>query len=119
MGRSAEHEQRASKPAPRRYRSKGISLRAALPNQDTPEASGTRLSGELPRGASLNFPPAQSSASGGLLGRVWQGVQYRDPLPARAYLAAGMSLRDVASILSKTPEELDLALWNSLGETRA
>ena len=73
----------------------------------------------LPRGGSLNSPPAQSSASGGLLGRVWQGVQYRDPLSARAYLAAGRSLRDVASILSTTPAELDLALWNSLGETRA
>jgi hypothetical protein len=53
------------------------------------------------------------------LGRVWQGVQYRDALPARAYLAAGMSLRDVATILSTTPAELDLKLWNSLGEQRA
>ena len=114
-----EHEQRASKPAPRRYGSEANPFRAALPNQDTPEAMTGRLSGELLAETSLNCPPAQSSASGGLLGRVWQGVQYRDPLPARAYLAAGMSLRDVASILSKTPEELDLALWNSLGETRA
>jgi thermostable 8-oxoguanine DNA glycosylase len=53
------------------------------------------------------------------LRRVWQGVQYRNVLPARAYLAAGLSLRDVASILSTTPEELDLQLWNSLGEPRA
>jgi len=52
------------------------------------------------------------------LGRVWQGVQYRNVLPAREYLAAGLSLRDVATILSMTPEELDLALWNSLGEAR-
>ena len=57
----------ASKPAPRRYGAEGISLRAALPNQDTPEASGTRLSGELPP-LEGQLPPAQSSASGGLFG---------------------------------------------------
>jgi thermostable 8-oxoguanine DNA glycosylase len=53
------------------------------------------------------------------LRRVWPGIAYRNPLPARAYLAAGMSLRDVATILSTTPAELDLKLWNSLGEQRA
>ena len=118
MGRSAEHEQRASKPAPRRYEAEANPLRVAPENTDTPEATVDRLAGELhPGGAKL--PSPQSSAAGGLLGRVWQGVQYRDALPARAYLAAGMSLRDVATILSTTPAELDLKLWNSLGEQRA
>jgi hypothetical protein len=64
----AGHEQRASKPAPRRYGSEANPLWVALNIQDTPEATADRLSGELPRGASLNFPPAQSSASGELLG---------------------------------------------------
>ena len=95
MARSAEHEQRASTPAPRRYGSEANPLRLALPNQDTPEATSGRL------------------------WRVWPGVAYRNPLPARAYLAAGLPLRDVATILSTTPAELDLQLWNSLGETRA
>ncbi len=113
-----QHTQRASKPAPRRYGTEANPLRLVPPNQDTPEATADRLSGELhPGGAKL--PSPQSSAAGGLLGRVWQGVQYRDALPARAYLAAGMSLRDVATILSTTPAELDLKLWNSLGEQRA
>ena len=114
-----QHTQRASKPAPRRYGSEDSPLRLVLPNQDTPEATSTRLAGELPPLEGQEPPSPQSSAAGGLLGRVWQGVQYRDALPARAYLAAGMSLRDVATILSTTPAELDLKLWNSLGEQRA
>jgi len=59
-----EHTQRASKPAPRRYTAEATSLRPVLPNQDTPEATSTRLAGELLAETSLNFPPAQSSASG-------------------------------------------------------
>lgn len=90
-----EHTQRASKPAPRRYGSESNPLWVAIPNEDTPEATTGRL------------------------WRVWPGVAYRNPLPARAYLAAGLPLRDVATILSTTPAELDLQLWNSLGETRA
>ena len=61
-----QHTQRASKPAPRRYGTEANPLRLVPPNQDTPEATADRPSGELPRGASLNFPPAQSSASGEL-----------------------------------------------------
>ncbi len=59
-----EHEQRASKPAPRRYGSKANPLWGALNIQDTPEAITTRLSGELPPG-DVNFPSSQSSAAGG------------------------------------------------------
>jgi hypothetical protein len=92
---TVQHRSRASKPAPRRYGSEANPFRLALPNQDTPEATSGRL------------------------WRVWPGVAYRNPLPARAYLAAGLPLRDVATILSTTPAELDLQLWNSLGETRA
>ena len=118
MGQSAGHEQRASKPAPRRYGAEDTPFRGPPKNTDTPEASAARPSGELPPPEG-QLPSPQSSAAGGLLRRVWQGVQYRNVLPARAYLAAGLSLRDVASILSTTPEELDLQLWNSLGEPRA
>lgn len=114
----SEHDSRASKPAPRRYGSEANPLWVVSRNQDTPEAIAARLSGELLAEAPCNFLPAQSSASGGLLRRVWQGVQYRDPLTARAYLSAGLPLRDVASVLSTTPAELDFALWNSLGETQ-
>ena len=67
MGRSAEHEQRASKPAPRRYEAEANPLRVAPENTDTPEATVDRLAGELhPGGAKL--PSPQSSAAGGLLG---------------------------------------------------
>lgn len=64
----SEHTSRASKPAPRRYGSEANPFRAALPNQDTPEAINGRLPGELLAETSLNFPPAQSSASGELFG---------------------------------------------------
>jgi len=62
-----EHKQRASKPAPRRHKSESNPLRLALPNQDTPEAISTRLSGELPP-LEGQLPSPQSSAAGGLLG---------------------------------------------------
>jgi len=62
-----QHTQRASKPAPRRYGTEANPLRLVPPNQDTPEATADRLSGELhPGGAKL--PSPQSSAAGGLLG---------------------------------------------------
>jgi hypothetical protein len=60
----AGHEQRASKPAPRRYGSEANALWVALNIQDTPEAINGRLSGELPPG-DVNFPSSQSSAAGG------------------------------------------------------
>ena len=60
----AGHEQRASKPAPRRYGSEANPFRLVLPNQDTPEAINGRLAGELPPG-DVNFPSSQSSAAGG------------------------------------------------------
>lgn len=62
-----QHTQRASKPAPRRHKPEGNPLRRALPNQDTPEATSTRLSGELPP-LEGQLPSPQSSAAGGLLG---------------------------------------------------
>ena len=61
------HTQRASKPAPRRYTAEDTSLRRALPNQDTPEATADRLAGELPP-LEGQLPSPQSSAAGGLLG---------------------------------------------------
>ena len=64
---SPEHEQRASKPAPRRYEAEANPLRRALPNQDTPEATTGRLAGELPP-LEGQLPSPQSSAAGGLLG---------------------------------------------------
>jgi hypothetical protein len=62
------HTQRASKPAPRRYGSEDSPLRLVLPNQDTPEATADRLSGELPPLEGQELPSPQSSAAGGLLG---------------------------------------------------
>jgi hypothetical protein len=67
MARVVQHRSRASKPAPRRYRSEANPFRLALPNQDTPEAINGRLAGELHPG-DVNFPSPQSSAAGGLLG---------------------------------------------------
>lgn len=71
-----EHTQRASKPAPRRYGSEANPFRATLPNQDTPEATAVRPSGELLAETFLNFPPAQSSASGGLF---WAIIRFLTP----------------------------------------
>jgi hypothetical protein len=59
-----EHEQRASKPAPRRYGSEANPFRLVLNIQDTPDAINGRLAGELPPG-DVNFPSPQSSAAGG------------------------------------------------------
>jgi hypothetical protein len=66
---SPEHEQRASKPAPRRYEAEANPLRVAPENTDTPEATVDRLAGELHLGGA-KLPSPQSSAAGGLLRRV-------------------------------------------------
>lgn len=107
-----EHEQRASNPAPRRYGEERSPFRVSLENTDTPEATSGRLSGELPSGGSLNFPPAQSSASGG----SFRAERLRK---AKRLLRHRLSLEAVANIAGVSKAELDLALWNSLGETRA
>ena len=107
-----EHEPQASKPAPRRYGSEDTPFRVAPENTDTPEASAGRLSGELRNGGSLNFPPAQSSASGG----SFRAERLRK---AKRLLRHRLSLEAVANIAGVSKAELDLALWNSLGETRA
>ena len=65
-----------------------------------------------PSGASLNFPPAQSSASG----EHFRAARLRK---AKRLLRFRLSLEAVANIAGVSKAELDLALWNSLGETRA
>jgi len=135
MSRGAEHDGRASIPAPSRYQRNPTVIRVVLETGNNPEATSIPQSGDLPpvaSGAGLRdaarpnplpcgastTAPGQSSGRG-VLSRVWQGVQWRNCLTAREYLAAGLSLRDVATILSTTPAELDLALWNNLGRQYA
>lgn len=131
-----DHIGRASIPAPSRYQRNPTVIRVVLETGNNREATTIPQSGDLPpiaSGAGLRdaarpnplqaetpTTPASPRQSGqGVLRRVWQGVQYRNCLAAREYLAAGLSLRDVATILSTTPAELDLALWNNLPEPRA
>jgi hypothetical protein len=106
-----EHEQRASNPAPRRYGAEDSPFRGPPKNTDTPEASAARLAGELPPPEG-QLPSPQSSAAGGL----FRAERLRK---AKRLLRHGLSLEAVANIAGVSKAELDLALWNSLGETRA
>lgn len=65
----------------------------------------------LPRGGSLQLPSPQSSASG----EHFRAARLRK---AKRLLRFSLSLEAVANIAGVSKAELDLALWNSLGETR-
>lgn len=107
----------ASKPAPRRYGAEASPLRASLPNQDTPEATSTRLAGELPP-LEGQLPSPQSSAAGGLLGASGMTVE-ATPRKAmtkarrlRLYLACnGRCVCGVKVPMAGTVIDHEIPLW--------
>jgi hypothetical protein len=109
----AEHTQRASKPAPTRYGTEANLLRPDPHNQDTPEATTARPSGELLAETLPELPSASSRQSGQRA--FFRAERLRK---AKRLMRFRLSLEAVANIAGLSKAELDLELWNSLGNAR-
>lgn len=125
MSRGAEHDGRASIPAPSRYERNPTVIRRVPETGNNPEATSIPQSGDLPpiaSGAGLrdaDRPNPLQAETLKLPRPVERSGAFSERLRrAKRLLSMGYPLQMVADHAGLSRAELDLALWNNLPEPR-
>jgi len=125
MSRGAEHDGRASIPAPSRYQRNPTVVRVVLETGNNREATTIPQSGDLPpiaSGAGLRDaarPNPLQAETLKLPRPVERSGAFSERLRrAKRLLSMGYPLQMVADHAGLSRAELDLALWNNLPEPR-
>ena len=126
MSRGAEHDGRASIPAPSRYQRNPTVVRVVLETGNNREATTIPQSGDLPpiaSGAGLRDaarPNPLQAETLKLPRPVERSGAFSERLRrAKRLLSMGYPLQMVADHAGLSRAELDLALWNNLGSQYA